>query len=359
MKENWNINRRLLETVINNIPVAVSLIRGSDFKVIFANPIYFFITPGKTLLGSTLNEIWNNAEYDYIKICQNILETDEPFMAEDDELILHRTPDSPAEKVFYSWWLFPIEIPNEEEKGILNMAYETTDRKLAEITLIEAERLTTIGRMAASLAHEINNPLQSVVGCIGLAMETIKSGEDATEFMDVAMEELIRTSQIVKRLRDMGRSEDVQKKPAQIENELEKVILLTKKQAEDQRIDIIFEIEEKLPEIFAAADQLRQVFLNLILNAMEAMPDGGSLKISISRSHHPDGVQIRFTDTGIGIHQEQMDKMFTAFHTNKQTGLGLGLYISRRIILSHHGRIDVESEVGKGTTFTILLPIDG
>ncbi len=352
-----DINRRLLETIINNIPVAVSLIRGSDLKIIFANPIYYAITPGKNLIGSTLNEIWDEAEYDYLKICKNILETDEPFQVEDDEIIMHRTPDSPAEKVYFSWWLFPIDIPDEQEKGILNLAYETTDRKLAERALIEAERLTTIGKMAASLAHEINNPLQSVIGCIGLAMEMMEEGEDASQFMNVAMEELIRASQIVKRMRDMGRSEDMQKKPGHVEEDLEKVVLLTQKQASDQQIEVIYEKEENLPEIMVASDPIRQVFLNLILNAIEAMPDGGTLKVAISKSANSKGVQIQFSDTGMGIHREQLDKIFEAFQSNKQSGLGLGLYISRRIIVSHNGRIEVESEIGKGTTFTIWLPV--
>jgi PAS domain S-box-containing protein len=353
------INRRLFETIINNIPVAVSLIRGNDLQIIFANPTYYAITPGKKLIGSTLNEIWDDTEYDYLQICKDILKTDEPFLVEDDEVILHRTPDSPAEKTFFSWWLFPIDIPDEQEKGILNMAYETTDRKLAEMALVEAERLTTIGRMAASLAHEINNPLQSVVGCMGLAMEMMEEGEDASQFMDVAMEELIRASQIVKRMRDMGRSEKMEKKPGHVEDDLQKVILLVHKQAEDQQIQVTYEVDEDLPEIIVASDQIRQVFLNLILNAIESMPDGGNLDISISKSKYLEGIQIRISDTGTGIHPEELDKIFEAFHSNKQSGLGLGLYISRRIILSHNGKIEVESEFGKGTTFTLWLPVSG
>jgi len=351
-------NRHLLETVINNIPVSVMLIRGEDLKVLFANPSYYEITEGNNLVGKTLNEIWPDPDRDFTKLCRQVLASNSPFYVEDDHISIPRNSGHHPESAYFSWWLFPVDIPGEEEVGILNMAYETTDRKNAEEALVNAERLTTIGRMATSLAHEINNPIQSVVGCLGLALENLEEGKDATQFMDVAMEELLRASQIVHRMRDLGRKREAKKEHKNINTLIEKVIILTQKKAQDQQIDVLWEEDQNLPFVPLIPDRIHQVFLNLILNAIEAMPDGGSLSIGTSITKSPGGINITFEDTGKGISQEDQDQLFEPFHSTKQLGLGLGLYVSRRIIHSHHGEIEVESEINKGTTFTIWLPTD-
>lgn len=352
------INRRLLETVINNIPVAVALISGPNQRVLYANPTYYRITPEKRLVGKTLDEIWGPFEFNYSDLCRKVLETGKPYFVEDDEVVLPTTAEGNGATSYFSWWLFPINIPDEDEMGILNMAYETTDRKMAEMALIEAERLTTIGRMASSLAHEINNPIQSVVGCLGLAMELQEEGKDATKFMHVAMEELIRTSQIVQRLRDLARRNEVEKEPTDLDEIIEKVVTLTQKKAHNAQVAVNRIRDGKLPAINVVADQIRQVILNLILNAIEAMPDGGELTITSQTSPDKKRIEIAITDTGIGISESEKRRLFSAHHTTKQLGLGLGLFISRRIILNHNGTISVESEPGKGSTFTLSLPTD-
>lgn len=351
-------NRHLLETVINNIPVSVMLIRGEDLKVLFANPSYYEITEGKNLVGKTLDDIWPDPDRDFTKLCRQVLASKKPFYVEDDHITVPHNSGPHPETAYFSWWLFPVDIPGEDEVGILNMAYETTDRKNAEEALVNAERLTTIGRMATSLAHEINNPIQSVVGCLGLAMENLEEGKDATQFMDVAMEELLRASQIVHRMRDLGRKREAKKEHKNINTLLEKVIILTQKKAQDQQIDVLWDEDKNLPLVPLIPDRIHQVFLNLVLNAIEAMPDGGSLRIGTSKTKAPPGIKITFTDTGKGISQEDQDQLFEPFHSTKQLGLGLGLYVSRRIIHSHHGEIKVDSEIEKGTTFTIWLPIE-
>jgi signal transduction histidine kinase len=242
---------------------------------------------------------------------------------------------------------------------ILEMDIDITEQRHAQEALIQTERLTAIGRMAASLAHEINNPIQSVVGCLGLAIETLAEGEDATRFLDVAMEESERAARIVYRMRDLGRSEDGHKEPAAVGELLEKVLILTGHQAHNQRVEVSWEGEDSLPPVPMVRDRIQQVFLNLVLNALEAMPEGGELHVRAGRTEEPAGVGVSFADTGAGIVPEEVARLFEAFHSTKQLGLGLGLYVSRNILQEHGGWIDVQSQVGQGATFTIWLPADG
>ena len=148
---------------------------------------------------------------------------------------------------------------------LLILMEDTTERKHAREMLIEAERLTAMGRMGASLAHEINNPLQSVIGCLGLAMEAQEEGEDTAELMDVALEELKRAANIVRRMRDISRPERSEKEPHSVSEVVEKVVTLTQKQAENHKVEVIWEGAEELPRVPMVRDRIQQVFLNLDL----------------------------------------------------------------------------------------------
>jgi two-component system NtrC family sensor kinase len=124
-------------------------------------------------------------------------------------------------------------------------------------------------------------------------------------------------------------------------------------------VEVVWEAGGDVPAIAAVPDRVQQVLLNLTLNAVDAMPGGGRLHIRTAPTGDPPGVEITFADTGSGIPPEQLDHLFEAFASSKQGGLGLGLYVSRNIVHEHGGRIEVESEVGSGTTFTIWLPVEG
>jgi PAS domain S-box-containing protein len=239
---------------------------------------------------------------------------------------------------------------------VLALVEDVTERKRAQEALIQAERLAVIGRMAASLAHEINNPIQSVVGCLGLATELLEDGKDASQFMSVAMEELERAARIVRRMRDLGRREEGHKELAGVGELVEKVLILTHNQARNEQVEVVWEGGEELSPVPVVRDRIQQVFLNLVLNAIDAMPRGGELRIRAARTDGPPGVQVSFADTGKGIPPDEVERLFEAFHSTKDLGLGLGLYVSRNIVQEHGGRIDVQSEVGQGTTFTVWLP---
>jgi len=239
---------------------------------------------------------------------------------------------------------------------VLVLTEDITERVQAQAALIRAEKLAILGRMTTSLAHEINNPIQSVVGCLGLAMEVLHEGEDATRFMEVALEESERAARIVRRLRDLTRSEEILREPSDVRELVDTVLVLTQNQAQNAQVALIWEGEDDLPEVPVVRDRIQQVFLNLVLNAIDAMPEGGELRVRAVPTDAPDGVSISFTDTGVGIPPEQIERLFEAFHSTKEMGLGLGLHVSRNIVGEHGGHINVESEPGHGTTFTVWLP---
>jgi PAS domain S-box-containing protein len=160
----------------------------------------------------------------------------------------------------------------EPEFGIY-MVEDITERKRAQAALIQAEKLAIAGKLSASLAHEINNPLQSVIGCLGLAQETLAEGNDATEFLEVGLEELRRVARIVAQLRDMYRpSRPEERQPTEVNGLLKQVLTLSRKRCEEQGVDVVWQAVSDLPSLLLVPDQIQQVFLNLVLNAVDAMP---------------------------------------------------------------------------------------
>ena len=250
----------------------------------------------------------------------------------------------------------PLRRDADQATPLLALVEDITERKQAQEALVRAERLTTMGRMAASLAHEVNNPLQSVVGCLGLAVEALAEGESATELMEVALQEVKRAARIVHRMRDLGREHGGEKEPSRITDLLDRVQTVTRKRAENGHVRVVREEGDHLPLVLMAPDHVQQVFLNLVLNAIDAMPEGGELRIQTRVTAVPPGVEVTFKDTGVGIPPQDLKHLFEAFHSDKEHGLGLGLYVSRNVVKDHGGRIDVKSKLGFGSTFTVWLP---
>ncbi|MGD8403497.1 MAG: PAS domain S-box protein [Anaerolineales bacterium] len=235
---------------------------------------------------------------------------------------------------------------------------DITEKKKIRESLARTERLTLAGRLGASLAHEINNPVQAVIGCLGLAEEMLEGDGDVRRYLDIAMQELERTAGIVAQLRDLGRESAPQEKvPTDLNVFVENVLLLTRKRSQNQGIEVEWQPAADLPTIALAPDGMQQVLLNLVLNAVEAMEAGGRLQVSTCLVSQPQGVNITFSDTGVGIEPERLYQVFDPFHSSRAEGLGLGLFISRKIVEEHGGRIEAESVVGEGSTFTVWLPI--
>jgi two-component system NtrC family sensor kinase len=232
----------------------------------------------------------------------------------------------------------------------------------AQVQLVQSEKMAALGRLTASLAHEINNPLQSVQNCLTLTREEQNGSgrpEKLDRYLGIVESEIDRIGSVVRRMYDFYRPARQEFQLTDLHAVLESVLELTGKQLQHSGVTVERVWAGDLPGVLANADHLKQVFLNLVLNAIDAMPGGGRLCIRTAPNQGPagDGVaRLEFSDTGEGMSPETLAHVFEPFFTTKEGGSGLGLSISYAIIETHHGQISVQSQVGVGTTFTILLP---
>jgi len=228
--------------------------------------------------------------------------------------------------------------------------------------LIQAEKLTSLGQMAAAIAHEINNPLAGVLVYTKLLNRKLTGGtfspEEATGYLDKMESEISRSSKIIRSLLDFSRQSEPTLRLVNINQVLEQAFAIVGHQAELQNIEVLKDLKPSLPQVMADFDQMQQVFTNFILNAIQAMPDGGKLVIRTS-VEGDNFIRVDVQDTGYGISKENLTKLFTPFFTTKEKGkgVGLGLAVAHGIIERHRGRIEVESEVGQGTIFSVYLGV--
>jgi signal transduction histidine kinase len=230
----------------------------------------------------------------------------------------------------------------------------------------ERDRLAALGQMAAGLAHEIRNPLGSIKGAAQYLqpVEGQQPEGGTREFLHIIVEEVDRLNKIVSQFLDYARPYRGDQSPLDVNDVVRKTLNLLDKERSGSKVEIVMNLHEVLPPVRADAQQLRQVMLNLALNAFDAMPEGGRLQVStgLRRSTRRGAtaafLEIRFRDDGIGIPPADLRNLFVPFFTTKEKGTGLGLAISQRIIENHGGTIEVRSQPGSGATFTVLLPVE-
>jgi signal transduction histidine kinase/ActR/RegA family two-component response regulator len=231
-------------------------------------------------------------------------------------------------------------------------------QELAHKQLLRSERLASVGKMAAGAAHEINNPLAVISGRAQMLLKTEKDEKRASS-LKLIVEQTHRASKILTDLMGFARPAMPKAEPVNLNTIIHQVLSMVENQLRLKNIEVARDLAEGLPRILADRRQLEQVFLNLVLNADHAMEDGGVLTVRTSLSKDGKQVVAKFTDTGVGIPKEHLAQIFEPFYTTKEEGkgTGLGLSMSYGIIKSHEGTIAADSAEGKGTTFTIKLPV--
>lgn len=234
----------------------------------------------------------------------------------------------------------------------------TTQIKAMQNQLLQAEKLAAIGKLAAGVAHEINNPLTGILTSGSLMLEDVSPDDPRYEELKIIVDETLRCRKIVKGLLDFARQTKPLKQAVNLNQVIADVMNLVGKQAAFRDIDVHMDLTSDLPSIMADQDQMRQVVLNSVLNAAEAMPHGGELWFRSRLDPVSKTVQVSIADSGPGIPDDIKDKIFDPFFTTKKTGTGLGLAIAYGIVDRHGGTISIESRPGRGTTVVFKLPIE-
>ena len=246
----------------------------------------------------------------------------------------------------------------------LELSYKKLQAQSEQIIAIEenlrrAEKLSTLGEMAAVLAHEIRNPLGSIRGTAEILRDDYRPGDPKYEFIDIQIRETERLNRVVEDFLRMARPLPAEMVRCSVQSELETVALLVANDARGRQVSLVLEPPAAEMVVKGSGEKLRQAFLNIAINSLQATPGGGSLTISSSvfREGEAAGMyEIRFSDSGVGIDDAAMARIFEPFYTTKPDGTGLGLAITRKIIEGHGGTLQVESTVGKGTTVLVRLP---
>ncbi|MGB3480090.1 MAG: cache domain-containing protein [bacterium] len=261
-----------------------------------------------------------------------------------------------------------VNIQSDDEMGELGSIFnfmvtsirerDTKIKEFAQTKMAESERLAMIGQLAAGVAHEINNPLTGILLYCALVLKSIPEDDQKRKNLEKINHEAMRCKTIVKGLLDFSRQKKPEIEESSVNQVIETTLSLIKNQPLFHNIDLKNDLEPSLPLIKIDPSQIQQVFMNVIMNAVEAMDGTGDLSIKSQLSKDKRFIKISFTDTGPGIQPEHLKRIFEPFFTTKGSfhGVGIGLAISHRIIEDHNGSIDVKSAVGKGTTLTIELP---
>jgi len=234
----------------------------------------------------------------------------------------------------------------------------TTELREMQDFLVQSEKLASLGKLAAGIAHEINNPLTSILINTHLMLEKLEKKDEFQESLSLIADETSRCSQIIKGLLEFARQTPPQKVSTQINDLIDRTTQLLENQASFQNIRIVKDLDLALPPIKLDKSKIQQVFWNLMLNSCQAMPKGGQLLISSKLSADKNYIEVRFIDNGVGIPKENITKLFDPFFTTKGSGTGLGLAVSYGIIQQHNGKVEVKSEIGLGTVFTLSFPIE-
>jgi len=257
------------------------------------------------------------------------------------------------------------EMAGELKKAQERIIQEAEIKLELERSLRQSEKLATIGQLASGLAHEVGTPLNIIGGRAELMKRRPEDKEGAQKNLDIIVQQTERITKIIQQLLGFVRKKKADMKVVTIKAILRNTLDFLDHQIQKQGVSVVEEIKDDLPLVLGDSDQLQQVFLNLILNAIQAMPEGGTLRISaLSKRIAKEDVEgterqyveVSLEDTGMGMEKEALSNIFNPFFTTKDTGTGLGLMVSQGIVQDHEGWIDVESEIGEGSVFKVYFP---
>lgn len=285
-------------------------------------------------------------------------------ITDDEGLYLHRSNAAPLPVNAYA---APIYANQGNQSGAVMIIRDLSRIKELEGTLRRADRLSMLGTLAAGLAHEIKNPLGGIKGAAQLLSMELTEENSMQDYTRIMVKEVERINFIIEELMDLGNPRPPEIGDVDLTKTLNDIILLQREAVRSQSIKFTLKLDPSIPPVQGDEGLLTRLFLNLVKNAREAISREGEVLIEtrIASSYHMTGpgrrsspmVDITIKDTGCGIAEEEMDRIFTPYFTTKSKGSGLGLAISQKIIEDHHGLLKIESSPGKGTTMIVSLPL--
>lgn len=272
-----------------------------------------------------------------------------------------------GESRFFRVSKIPMRLDDVHITHVITIAEDVTEWRIAQQRLGQTEKLAAVGQLAAGVMHEINNPLATILACAEALSHRVDDLAEASrgpfeEYLNIIDAEVQRCRRIVDGLLDLARPKTGEKRQSDINQIIEQTLFLLKHHDRFKRLSVHRQLVAGLPRVVVDRERIIQAFMALMLNAMDAMNSRGTLTVRTARSpERPDELLAEFIDTGGGIRKEELSKIFEPFYTTKGPGrgTGLGLSIVYGIVQDHSGRIEVESQVGVGTTFKVYLPVAG
>jgi signal transduction histidine kinase len=257
-----------------------------------------------------------------------------------------------------------MRLDGDEVSHVITIGEDVTARRAMQQRALQTEKLAAVGQLAAGVMHEINNPLATISACVAATeMRLADLSGDAVvplrEYCEIIDKEVQRCTRIVDGLLDFSRPKGAARVPSDLAPVIDDALFLLKHHRRFRSLTLVRDVAANLPRVLANGEQMIQVFLAVMLNAVDAMEGGGTLTVRARRGARPDEVAVEIEDTGVGIPVGEQQKIFEPFYTTKPPGrgTGLGLSICYGIVQEHRGRLEVTSHPGRGSTFRIVLPV--
>lgn len=350
MEKELNRTRELYELITENTSDMIKVFT-KDKNIVYASPSHEKVIglPPEKIVGRNLGEFLC-AEEEGILDCklEEILETGEP------QLLRKKFRTTDKESLVYTEYnISPIYNEQREVESFVSVGRNITDRVKNDAAIRNLDRLSITGQLAAGVAHEIRNPLTALKGFSKL-LQTSTDKQKQSDYLAIIMNELDRIDMIVNEFMSLAKPQAVQFVKGELRSILDSTINVIHPQAMMHNVQIITNYPQTPVELLCNPHQLKQVFLNFLKNAIESMPDGGTIHIDILLNDSRK-VQVSISDEGPGIEAELLRYLGTPFYTTKDKGIGLGLTISNKIIQEHNGSMKIESSVGEGTTIKVEL----
>ncbi len=352
LAQELNLSREYITDLLNSISLGVIGLDASGRITHFNREVLQLFSLADLEKGQDIFQAlpWLN-EKDVELTFENTILSNRPNLLENKKINL------PKGESYFNLSFFPVEDARGSLLGVSILIENVTEREKLHGQLAEYEKLSALSQLALGAAHEINNPLLGISSYLEILRDEA-SGDSAREEIEVVLENVYRISETIRGLLNFARPTPPQFTKVNLNELVEDTLSFLSHQPIFRNIRIEKSLPPSLPQVTADLNQIRQVLTNMFINAAQSMPRGGDLKVQTSKVKFKELIQIEIGDTGVGIPPDNLKKIFDPFFTTKKSqGTGLGLSISLSYIKNHSGDISVRSEVGKGTTFSIVLPI--